>query len=81
MSPRDWFILGARLFGLWVLYNGVSWVCPLFERMFGIEHPDHYRYAPGTLLATSLWHFFFAAILLFKTETLARMICDPKTPA
>lgn len=24
MKPVDWFILGARLFGLWVASNGVS---------------------------------------------------------
>jgi hypothetical protein len=74
MCGREWFIVGARLFGLWVLYNGVSHASVLVEHMMGIEQPDRGTYAPGTYLLHASWHLVFAGILLLKTRSLVHVV-------
>lgn len=81
MTSKDWFILGARLFGLWVIYNGISYGAVVIERMVGIEaHPREAVFAPGTYIISCVWHLFFGAFLVLKTEALARVVCLPAEP-
>ena len=74
MCGRDWFIAGARVFGLWVLYNGFSHTMAVVEFLLPIEQPDRVTYAPGTYLLSATWHLCFAWLLIFKTRTLAWLV-------
>jgi hypothetical protein len=74
VSRTDWFVVGARLFGLWVLYNGVSYAGGFVEHLLGIEQPAHGAVAPGTYLLHAVWTLVFAAVLLLKTRALARVL-------
>lgn len=34
MKPQDWFVLGVRLFGVWTLWSGASYVARWFDLRF-----------------------------------------------
>ena len=80
MNGLAWFMLAARAFGLWVLYNGISHLSVVVEHMFRIEQPERGSFAPGTYLLHACWHLGMAGVLLLKTRTLARIICSDDEP-
>jgi hypothetical protein len=41
MGPRDWFSVGVRLFALWVIYDGVTYLMAVFaNRLVYFTQPD-----------------------------------------
>ena len=73
MTGQDVFIAASRVFGLWVLYNSISWFFAFIEHLLPIEQPPN-SYAPGTILLQLIWHIPLMVLLLFKTESLARAV-------
>ena len=52
-SPREWFVLGIRLFGLWLLTRGVGCVANFVDFRLGLN-----ELPPGT---SSNGYLFYAA--------------------
>lgn len=73
MCGREWFMVGARLLGLWVLYSGLAHASVVLEHMLDLEPPGSLR--PGYFLLHACWHLGLAGILLFKTPALAGLMC------
>jgi len=72
MTARDWFIVGARLIGVWVLYEAVGQVAAFFTVQL------EYRREPEGTFASSYMVFAIAftalaLYLLFGTHHLASL--------
>ena len=74
MCSRDWFIVGTRVFGLWVFYHGLWNTMVVVEFLLPIEQPDRGTFAPGTYLFHATWQLCFAWLLIFKTRSLAWLV-------
>jgi len=80
MQSKDWFIVGARLFGLWTLYNGVLYITTYAELRLGITEL-HQPLAislratdGGTYLVHAFLELGFAWVLLLRTEALTQYV-------
>ncbi len=81
MTGRELFVAATRIFGLWVGYSGISQGMAIVIQMVGFAEKTREIYPPGAYLVTAVWELFFAAFLLFRTETFARMVCgDGESP-
>jgi hypothetical protein len=80
MRPRDWFSVGVRLLGVWVLYRGVSDLLHVGASVLGIrpvsitkEFNDAH-----TALMYDLWYaagfLAFSLYLIFGAEHLTRWV-------
>jgi hypothetical protein len=80
MRPRDWFSVGARLFGLWVFYQGVgdllsagSWALNILPSQLADKFGDL-----DSTIPFNLWYaagdFLFALYLIFGAEHLTRWV-------
>jgi uncharacterized BrkB/YihY/UPF0761 family membrane protein len=81
MNGRDWFVVGARLFGLWLLYSALSFLSVLVDLMLEFANQQAYPNAPGSYLFLFSWQFLLACILIFKTELLANALYQRPDPA
>jgi len=50
MGVRDWFVVGTRLFGLWILWSGLSFLSIVVEVKLDIEQPRDRTNGFGTWL-------------------------------
>lgn len=80
MNGREWFLVATRAFGLWVLYNGLSHASMVVEHALPLDRPAREDYPPGTYLLHAFWHLTLAAILLFRTEAIGRVVCGAPQP-
>ncbi|HMP02172.1 MAG TPA: hypothetical protein PKD86_17425 [Gemmatales bacterium] len=69
MQPRDWFVVGARLFGLWVLFIAFELIAHWLGMRLSLI-ADTQSEASGHLYR-GLVLALFAGYLLFGTEHLA----------
>ena len=74
MSPREWFVLGIRLFGLWLLTRGVTYLSGFVDLRLGLGVPLRGTNANGFLFYAAC-DFALAAHFLFGARHLAR-ICE-----
>jgi len=73
MRGRDWFILGARLFGLWVLYMAISYLVSFADFRIS-DRPSPVGGANvNSYLVQALAHGAVALYLLFGTRHLAQL--------
>jgi hypothetical protein len=74
MNPREWFVLGIRLFGLWSLTRGAGYLASFVDLRMGLN-----EMLPGAGAKTYLFHaaceFAIAAYFLFGARHLAG-ICE-----
>ena len=86
MQPRDWFCLGVRLLGVWVLYRGVQDLLHVGASVLGLipasvakQFDDEH-----TTLMYDLWFaagfLAFAIYLIFGAEHLTRWACKEPMP-
>ncbi|MHB8865660.1 MAG: hypothetical protein ACYC6N_25055 [Pirellulaceae bacterium] len=74
MSPQEWFVLGIRLFGVWLLTKGVAYFASYVDLRFGLTgmsgdtSPNSYLYYAGC-------DFALAAYFLLGARHLAG-ICE-----
>ena len=80
MGARDWFVVGARLFGLWILWSGLSFLSIVVELKLDIEQPRDRTNGFGTWLLQGIWHLVFAWFLLAKAEGFASFLYDSPPP-
>ncbi len=74
MGPREWFVLGIRLFGLWLLTRGVGCVANFVDFRIGLnELPP--GTSPNGYLFYAACDFALAAYFLLGARHLAR-ICE-----
>ena len=80
MGVRDWFVVGTRLFGLWVLWTGFSFLSIAVEHKLDIEQPREHNHGFGTCVIQVIWHLVFAWFLLAKAEGFAAFLFDGPPP-
>lgn len=78
MSARDWFILGCRLFGVWVVYMGVTYLASYLDARIGFAEPLSSGARPAGLLIYAFAHLGFGVYLLFGTRHLASLCYEPE---
>lgn len=66
MKPRDWFVVGLRLFGVWLLLTALSELIAALQLYYGMI-------TLRTTLASAYW--FHAAVCLIAG--LALLVCAP----
>jgi hypothetical protein len=74
MNPREWFVLGIRLFGIWCLTRGVTQFASFADLRFHLSGslPDM---KPNAYLYYAAWDFVLAAYFLLGARHLAG-ICE-----
>lgn len=81
MQAKDWFSVGARLFGLWVLFYATSYGVSYAGIRLGFlraENPLTVGEASDYLVA-ACWHFGYGSLLLFRADDIARyLFVDPR---
>lgn len=86
MRPRDWFSVGIRLFGVWVLYRGFTHLLGVGTFVFGLAPKVFARDFDDahTGLMYDLWFaagFFALAIyFMFAAEHLTRWVFNEPEP-
>ena len=80
MTSRDWFMVGARLLGLWILYQSVSYLSTYidFELISG-RGDDRHRTV--NYLFYSMVDALLGFYLLFGTNHLARLVHNEPKPS
>jgi hypothetical protein len=83
MRPRDWFLVGLRLFSIWVFYNGFGYFIGYFAERIDMWLPQNLTQQlsqPSSrsryYLAFSVGEFAFAFLLLAYDEKLTRWLFD-----
>jgi hypothetical protein len=86
MRPRDWFSVGLRLFGVWLVYRGVgdllaaaSWLLGLTPRYVAKDFDDAHSGVMFSLMY-SAGYFALSAYFLFGSEHLTRWSYDEPSP-
>ncbi len=74
MTPHDWFVLGIRLFGLWSLTQGVSYLANFVDLQIGLSDTPRAT-NPNSYLFYAACDFTLAAYFLLGTRHLAG-ICE-----
>lgn len=70
MNPRQWFVLGIRLFGVWLLIEGVGFVANFLDLRLGLGLvPETGR--PAGYLLYAAFDFALAAFFLLAPGKLA----------
>jgi hypothetical protein len=80
MRPRDWFSVGARLFGLWLAYRGLADLLNFGAAMIGIAPSAEIEHQFGATASMAsnyqfwfaAWYIGFALYLIFGAEHLTR---------
>ncbi len=90
MSGRDWFLVGTRLIGVWVLYSAFSYVASALSIHFAMRlghRPDAPEGYPNVYLLDAAVLLCFAIYLLLGASHLANLCYgrdghrDPAKPA
>jgi|GEM_PF-2983662 len=71
MSGRDWFIVGARLIGIWVAYSALAYVTAYIDIKLGYTEETGRSGHPGGLLIHAFGYLLLALYLLLGTRHLA----------
>jgi hypothetical protein len=71
MSGRDWFIVGCRLFGVWVAYTSLTYITAYLDVRLGYTAEMGRSSHPGGLLIHGFGHLLLALYLLLGTRHLA----------
>jgi hypothetical protein len=86
MRPREWFSLGVRLLGVWVLYRGFGDLLHLGTSVLGLR-PASIAKEWDDLHSAQMYDLWFAAgylafaiYLLFGAEHLTRWVFGESTP-
>lgn len=79
MNPREWFVLGIRLFGVWMLIQGVTYVAAFADQRLGMSEQPRGMNPNGNILYAA-FDFALAAYFLFGARHLAR-VCDAEDKA
>jgi hypothetical protein len=74
MTGRELFIAGARVFGLYILYVGMNYASSLLYLGAQGQGGAQGAFQPVTYAIAAGWHLSFAAFLLLRTESLARIV-------
>lgn len=74
MNPREWFVLGIRLFGLWSLMTGVGYAANFVDARLGLSQLP-LGTKPNGYLFYAACDFAIAAYFLFGARHLAG-ICE-----
>src|SRR3954469_20452637 len=80
MSGRDWFIVGCRLFGVWVAYTGLTYVTAYLDVKLGYTQQMGRSSQPGGLLIHGFGHLLLALYLLLGTRHLAWLCYEKDEP-
>lgn len=72
MQTREWFIMGVRLLGLFVIFTSLTYFSYYIEHLLGHRSDSFERPVSGYLVHGCV-HFLFGLYLLFGTKHLARM--------
>ncbi len=80
MTPRDWFILGLRLFGVWEFLYGLSDALTTFSIVLHFLRPT--TAGPDYYMSLTFMHFIAAFYLLkFAPQTAAFFYSPAEPPA
>ena len=71
MRDRDWFILGCRLFGVWVVYMGITYLVSYIDARIGYVDAMSPGSKPSGILIYAFTDLGFGFYLLFGTRHLA----------
>ena len=80
MIGRELFIAGAKLFGLYIGYVGLSYASSLLYLGVQGQGAAQGGWQPATYAIGAGWHLSFAAYLLLRTEALARLVYGRPEP-
>ena len=79
MRPRDWFSVGVRLFGVWVIYDGFIYLLTfLANRLSQLARSDIAReldpprYSSVFYIVSSLGSIAFGFVLIYGAERITR---------
>ena len=69
MGPRDWFALGVRLFGIWLIARGMTYVASFADlKLYPVS--DKARDSASAHLIYAMLDFGLAALFLLGTRTI-----------
>ena len=77
MSSRDWFMLAARVFSLWILFVGVTYLASYIEFCLGFRHDADLskgQLVQGCAMICLAYYF------LLGTKHLARLTYGQENP-
>ena len=74
MNPLEWFVLGIRLFGVWLLTKGVAYFATFVDLRFGLTGTSGDT-NPNSYLYYAAFDFALAAYFLLGARQLAG-ICE-----
>ncbi|MEW4570927.1 hypothetical protein AB1L88_23920 [Tautonia sp. JC769] len=80
MSGCDWFIVGCRLFGVWVAYTALTYITAYLDVRLGYTEEIGRSSQPGGLLIHGFGHLLLALYLLLGTRHLARLCYEDDEP-
>jgi len=78
MKSRDWFMLAARIFGLFVLYISVTYLASYVDYCLGYRHDTE---SGKGYLVHGCVHLGLALYLLLGTRHLTRLVYSEENPA
>lgn len=80
MRDRDWFMLGCRLFGVWIAYAAINYLSAYLAAKFGPAEDFGRESRPGGLLIHACIFMTFALYLLLGTRHLAWLCFEKDEP-
>jgi ABC-type Na+ efflux pump permease subunit len=75
MNGREWFIVGTRLFGIWMLCQAVSYIGGFIDLQLGYRNDTGYAYPTGYLVQAGVY-LLLSMFLLFGARNLANYCYD-----
>ncbi len=81
MGPRDWFLVGARLFGLYVIYRGSEYfLFFLLNTAWSTSDALAAQYEQKSGLLMAAWYFALGFALLLGAESITRRVFNEQSP-
>jgi hypothetical protein len=86
MRPRDWFSVGVRLFGIWVIYDGFTYLVGfLAERVVQLSRSEFARdleprAASGYYIFFGIASLAFGFVLISGAERITRWLFGEQLP-
>ncbi len=78
MNPKEWFVLGIRLFGLWLLTRGMNYISAFADLKLGLSETPRGQNPTGNILYAA-FDFAVAAYFLLGARHFAKL-CESEEP-
>ena len=79
MRPKDWFILGSRVLGLWQLFDAAEYTLSILNMIAGLSRPPA-GYTVASYFTHTIGAFFFAIVLLVGAPVIASLFYPEPPP-